>query len=194
MSEDDVPDVFEDALGSKPATPSDMRRVTNFINRHAELCDRRDRLAEEINSIKQEIWSIEYRDLPSLMSEIGQKQAGTEKGYVEVVTDVEAKLPSADPARRAAALKWLKENKHDGLIKSLLTVAVGRGDLEEAEELAKKINRESNKFRAVVAEDIHHSTYTAFARREVRAGKPLPMELLGIKAVTKAEIKKPKES
>jgi len=87
-----------------------------------------------------------------------------------------AKLPEEEAARQKA-FDWLEENGHSDIIKSLITVALGRGERSLAKKITDTLLQLGVSYQQSVS--VHASTLKAFIKHEIEAGHYVPYDLLG---------------
>lgn len=125
------------------------------------------------------------RVLPELMMEAGVKTLGLE---------AEGNLPAYDftlrnyaranvaaswePERRAAGFEALERAGAGDLIKTVLTVEFGRGEVELARDVQAQLSEEGRESR--LSMDVPHQTLSAWLREAIARGQELPpLELIG---------------
>jgi hypothetical protein len=109
-------------------------------------------------------------------------------GNHKVVTEpwIKATLP-VDPTKRKAAINFLIDNGHGGVVNYALEVDFPKGDAVLEQRILDAITAVDAKLRPHVTPSIHHSTYSAICRKLIQtSGKPVPKEILGIYVATKA--------
>lgn len=124
-------------------------------------------------------------DIPSLMAELGVQKLVLGTGEtITVALEVYAQIPK-DSKERAFA--WLEENGHGGLIKTEVSVAFGREELNEAKRLAMEIAERGRQ--VLLDRNVHAGTLKAFLKEQLAAGAPVPLEIFGARSVNMAKIK-----
>jgi len=132
---------------------------------------------------------IQEDDLPELMRELGLKEVALEDGSkVAVVDEVSCAITVE---RRPAAHAWLTSHGFGGLIKSAITIEFGRDEFEKAKTYVAEIEQ-LTEHRAELDEAVHPATLKAFLKEQLEAGTPLPTELFGMRAYSKAKLTMPK--
>lgn len=166
-----------------------LRELTSLCqqlrNAEAELED----LDQKWKDKKEEVRRISEDDIPSLMTELGVSKIALESGEVITVKgEVEASLPKEDVEKREAAFAWLEKNEHDGIIKTVVGLQFGRGELAQAKEVAKKLGDETGK-PVALERTVHANTLKAFVKERLAAGEAIPMDLFQARAFQKAKVK-----
>lgn len=134
----------------------------------------------------KDIQRLTEEDIPALMTELAVQKIVLESGEtITVGLEVYASIPAAN---KEEAFKWLVDNQHGGLIKTDLTLAFGREELDKAKALALKLSEEEG-LDPVIDQSVHANTLKAFIKGQLADGKPIPLELFGARSVQKAKIK-----
>lgn len=125
-------------------------------------------------------------DIPALMQELGVQKIKLDSGEeIKVELEVYAQISREN---KPAAFQWLEENGHGGMIKTEVTVAFGRDELEQAKAVAQSIAEQTGKD-AAIDRSVHASTLKAWLRERIKAGAVIPLELFGARPVNTAKIK-----
>lgn len=124
-------------------------------------------LAAEIDRYKSKL-------IPDAMG--GLKQIKTQSGAtVSVKEIIRASLPKDT---KPAAIEWLEEHGHGGLIKTEVSVSLSREERELAPKAIEALKAQG--FAAEVNADVHPMTLSAWAREQLEQGAELPAELISI--------------
>jgi len=146
-------------------------------------------LDEQWKVKKEAVRRLSEDDIPALMSELGVQTITLESGEkVQVRMDVEASIPKEDLEARARAFEWLEANDAGGLIKTIVAVQFGRGELEKAKEAAMIMRNETDK-EVTLDRAVHAGTLKAYIKERLAEGKPIPMEMFMARQINKAKIK-----
>lgn len=125
-------------------------------------------------------------DIPALMQELQVSEIKLETGEkIKVSLEVYAQISAEN---KQAAFEWLEANGHGGLIKTEVSVAFGRDELEYAKKCAEEISSSTGKS-AEIDRSVHASTLKAFLKERISSGKDVPLELFGARPVNTAKIK-----
>jgi len=142
----------------------------------------------EIAVQKKELRLMAEVEIPEMMMEMEIEEIKTKSGNkVTLETFYNAKIP-AD--KEADAFAFLEETNNDGIIKSKVECAFGKGD--EEREIEKRVVEALMELDAPFTQKrgIHHSTLKAFVREQIESGKPLDLEMFGVYVGNKVKIRK----
>ena len=172
----DLPDV------DPPADTLDTIRakVAELRNCHLEAED----LEARLTAVKTALKHISQEELPTLMDEAGVRAltiaaSGNLPAYeAKLEPHIYANIPVGwDAAKRKDAFDWLDANGHGGLIKTEVTCTFGRDERTEAKQLHDEL--ETKGLQPLMKEAVHTSTLSAWLREEVKAGRSVPLEVIG---------------
>ena len=167
-------------------TPTNiLSQIASFVEQYQRLSTRRDSVSSELDALDDEIKQIIERDIPTLLDTNGLTTVTTTDGLKVVVE--EKVMASIKEANRYQAHAWLEETGNGDVIKTKLATEFGRGEIEFAREVAKRLEAELGRGVAV-AETVHPQTLSALVRELLRNGEAVPQELLGVTRVRKAKI------
>ena len=159
----------------------------------SELCQQmvaQDALVEHIEKRlkeeKQKLTDLRVGKIPALMVELGLKSLQLADGSeVRIKRSVSCKF---FPETRGDALEWLDANGFSDLVKREVGINFDRGQEEKA-SLAATILAEAG-FKPFMVKDVHHSTLSAWGRKQVEGGiDKVPPELFNINFFDMAEVK-----
>lgn len=190
---------FDLEADSKCAPMSDaLTRVTTMVKTMADAATLVEDLSTRLAAAKSDLKRIEQDDFPDLMRELGIADIKLEDGSrVEVVDDVHCGISEE---RRAEAHAWLTANGFGGLIKTNLTIAFDREEVDEARELAERLNEELEQD-VVLGEAVHPATLKSFVKEQLAseasptrnpALPKLPRETFAVFEFAKAKVTAPK--
>lgn len=132
-----------------------------------------------VTRLKQLREEIRIRQLPAQMFELGIDSLGVGNRVLEREPLIQASLPK-DPEPRAAAINWLVDHQHGGVIKREVVVALPKGDAATEHKVLAAIRAAAPGIEAAVGYDIHYQTYLALCKRLVKSGAVIPLKALGI--------------
>lgn len=133
----------------------------------------------------KEIQRLTEEDIPALMQELQLQKIVLESGEtITVGLEVYASIPAAN---KEEAFQWLVLNNHGGLIKTDLSLAFGREELDKAKALAAELAEKG--LEPVIDQSVHANTLKAFIKEQLKEGKEVPLALFGARSVNKAKIK-----
>ena len=130
---------------------ADAKALESEINADSvALAEKQDRLDK-----------ILKEHIPDIMDGLGLEDFKLKDGSKIVVKD-DIKCGISE-ANKPAAHMWLRENEFDGIIKTQVIVAFGKGEAEEAER-ARTALIEAGFLEATVNDSVHHSTLKSFVK------------------------------
>lgn len=131
---------------------------------------------------------LQEEDLPSAMKEAGLKTFTLDSGeIINIKPDFAVGIPSE---RREEAFDWLTAAGYGGIIKTEVTAAFGKGELEKAQKLWNELVKK--KYNVGIGREVHWQTLKAFVVESIRETRKIPMDLFGVVPTNKAIIKMPK--
>ena len=89
---------------------------------------------------------------------------------------------------RPAALDWLMQNGHGGLIKNEISLKFGRDEDERAQDTIASLQQRG--LSPSVKQGVHAQTLNAFVKVQLTNGKDLPSEIFGIYVGSRAKIER----
>ena len=168
-----------------PANYADMESV-RLMAMALESAKLRVTSAEaQLAGTKRDLAQLAEHDMPELLDSIGWEGC-TAGGHTYVVKDKTRANISKE--RSVEALQWLRDHGHGGLIKSVITVSLGRNKLVHAQHLSELIARFG--FAHSFTQKVDTSTLCVFAREQLEAGSDFPLELFGVYQQRTVEVKK----
>ena len=191
----------EDDVEADPTQPrdEDLTRVRDLARRLVSAQRELERLEAEIKAKREEVEIIAERDLPLVMLEIGLRDFTLAGGYsIKIEDTLEASIPTGartkDPEilarlmdKRAAWLKWLRDNGHDSIIKREVSMQFGKGQDVIAEKCAEEMSKTYPAGVLSTKESIAPQTLLKLVRNQLAAGTEFPPEL-GILQGHKAKV------
>ncbi len=156
-------------------------------------------LEEKVDALNAEIYELSAKTIPDKMMEARMDRIGLPEVGVDVrLKDwVRALLPKPDESgstrARDTATAWLDSHGYGSLIKTEVSAVFDKTERNMALSAAGKLREEFPDKPVYVKEDVHHMTYSKWAKERLEAGEILPMELLGVSAGKVAEVVKRKE-
>ena len=89
---------------------------------------------------------------------------------------------------RPAALDWLMQNGHGGLIKNEISLKFGRDEDERAQDTIASLQQRG--LSPSVKQGVHAQTLNAFVKEQLTNGKDHPSEIFGIYVGSRAKIER----
>ena len=184
---DELDELLADSQRSGP-TDEQLKSISALVLEHQSIKGRISRADDWMKDAKKRVEDIEANLLPEVLSAAGVESFKTAEGVViEVKPVVAGSIPVKDPAKKAAALEWLRKNGHGDLIKSEISISLGRGTEQlsaEVEKTLRKMGLEIEK-----SEGVHPQTLGAWAREMLAKAAKIPLDTLGIYVGRRATVK-----
>jgi hypothetical protein len=186
MSRDTPPAAVAGAVARGRRAPDDatLERVRDRLRELRDLEREQKDREHALRETGKKLNELRHRTLPELFSEVGIDRLGlVAEGNLPAYDASEAPFYHAniasdwEPARREAAFRWLDDNGHGDLIKTVITVQLGRDEHIRARELRDLLTARGYTFTDEKA--VPWNTLTAFVREQDQAGNTLPLEVLG---------------
>jgi hypothetical protein len=159
-----------------------------------------------LKAAKATMRRIAEDDIPSFMSELGVKEMTLASG--EKITVSDEVYVGISKENEEKAYLWLEENGSGSIIKTVLTIQFGKGELDRAVELANELKEKEtddgqSPLDPVLSRDVHAQTLKAWMKETLAAEAlklaegeeittPVPLELFGARPISLAKIKVPK--
>lgn len=126
--------------------------------------------------------------LPDAMASAGLSEFKLENGTVVAITD---DMSISVPKKNIPVVcKWLRDNKHEDIIKNQIEVPIAKGKDERAAELEKLLD--AAKFAFTRVESVHSGTLKALLKEQRAKGVELDLKLFGAYEWRRAEVTLPK--
>ena len=173
------------AAKPRSATPAQLDKIRDTMRKARELALEASSIEETLKAKKTEKYKLEHETLPEMFSQAGIDKLGlpAEKNMpaydAKLKPYYHANIAADWPLeKREAAFKYLIANKHGDLIKTAVTILLGRGD----HKLLKKIKQLLKPLKLDVSVDLSvpWGTLTAFVKEQTEEKKViLKLDLLG---------------
>ena len=178
----------EDADSKVDASDQGKAGIARLAARQSRHSDEISALEATLKEKKKELQRVEEQDLPEAMDAIGMSEFKLTDGTtISIKTFYNASIPGE---RKEEAFAWLDDNGHGGIIKTVVSVSFGRGDLEIARsflEFARGFNEAS--IDPELAQGVHWQTLRSFVKEQIEGGSALPLDLFGVYVGRKAHLK-----
>jgi len=152
--------------------------VTNLAEECQKLKDLEDRIKsadDNLRDLKAQADDVGSRIIPELLAEQRLTSLKLADGSaVSVKKEYRCTLPK-DEDRRAAAYKWLRDNKLEDIIKNNVFVTFGRGEDNKAKQLLNLAAE--NGFEPQQKSDVPWNTLTALFKERVESGLDMPSDV-----------------
>lgn len=191
--EDDFLDRLTDEANTVAASGDRLERVRTTAAQVRNLEMERTELEERLSAIKHQLQSLTERDLVKVMGEAGMTSFALEPDgnlpavTFDKVTYYSAKIPED---KEIEAFAWLHDQGHGDLVKTQITVALGMGDREIAQQVETAITEVGADYSSKLS--VHPATLKSFVKSEVEAGRAIPLDLFGAHIGEVVKIKKGK--
>jgi hypothetical protein len=183
---DDLPPVEQEQATLEVLT----RLAQESIELAAEISSDTVALAEK----QERLNKLERVRIPEIMDTLGIAEFKlTDGSVVSVKSDIKAGITIAN---QPAAFKWLEDHHFDGIIKTNVGLAFGKGEMERAKSAVDEL-RKAGFDGASIDRSIHSATLKSFVKERLedattKAEDALPMEVFGVFEFKFAKIKLPK--
>lgn len=146
-----------------------------------------------LKAAKEKERQLREEVIPGMFDELGIKKMTLEDGSTFSIKDDVYAAPPAD--RKSEMYAWLAEHNFDGIIKTEVSVAFGKGEIELAMKLMDDLASELGITDAKLDRSIHHQTLTAFLRERIadmdENAPKVDLDLFGARPVSVATVKAP---
>lgn len=176
--------------------PAQLASISKMVARVRALDATLKSLGDKIEAAAKERQELVTRTIPDALLDVGVREIKTAAGDTVVLKSVVAgSIPAQstaarDPAvmqLRNKALAWLRKNDLGDIIKTTVSVAFGKGEDKQAQQLAEQLRK--RKMAAELAEAVHPQTLNKILRERFEAGKPIPQDLFSLWTGNLVEIK-----
>lgn len=161
------------------ATLKELGDTLNGLNNQVILAE------EEVSKLKATRKQVAEELIPDLMNKVGLKLVQLEDGTkIKVDEFVDARIKDAN-----IAFDWLRETNNESIIKNQISVSLGRGDDDKAQEVMQLLKE--NDVEADLKITVHNQTLKAFCRDALdnpELAESLPREAFGIYQGKRAKI------
>lgn len=200
---DAVAQAIADASGGIAEVKDEVKlSISQLAVKQLQLQVKKAETEASLKRIDEELKKVSEYDLPNAMAEAGMRTFELLDGSKIAVKKVYA--ASVKVENRPEAFAWMRERGHDALIKTEVTVPLGKGAHDIAEQIIEELKERFPDYQVRLEESVHWQTLRAFVKEQVEAEElavnggetvedPLPRELLGVYIIDKAEIVLPKK-
>jgi hypothetical protein len=181
----DVPDYSDEV---QAPSPDAIKKLGQLAAKMGQLMLEKEDLESKVKGVAEELKIYAENLVPELMAEIGLTEIKTKGGLVvELREEVRAALPK-DEGKRSVAFQYLKDTGNDGLLTNEFVVNCGR-DPEVTAQVAQVLTSVPEGTTVEQSTTLNHQSMLAFLRRELKEGKPVPLEAFGAFVQKFAKIK-----
>lgn len=182
-------DYFDDIpQASGEVQAATLERLTALAVESKELGKKITEAEVALEELKAQQDRILMGHIPTIMATLGLEEFKlTDGSKVTVKEDVKCGLSEE---RKPAAFDWLRANQCDGIIKTAVSLAFGKGE-NEAVKKAMEALAEAG-FEPSVSETVHPQTLKSFVKEQLEAGTNIPLETFGVYEYKVAKIALPR--
>jgi hypothetical protein len=168
------------AHAESPASKDKLDAVRAKVKEARDIDFSIQSLNERLSLLSKRKQELVHNELPDLFQDakidvLGIEPEGNMPGYDTELKDFyHANIPEA---RRDEAFAWLDKNKHGDMIKTVITVELGRGDRKTAKAVEQALRKLEVSYSSKLS--VPWNTLTAFVKEQVEKGAVLPLDILG---------------
>lgn len=162
-----------------------VARLRDLIQAQVRLEDELEVAEAEVKKRKAALAKVAEVAIPELMA--GVEQIKLPGGWAVTVKPSLHHSIAGD--RKAAAHKWLNDNGHGAVVKSLVIVEFGRGSEEQRSALLNQLRALGHAPRE--DEWVESSTLKSLLKELLEDGVPFPMDVFGAYEQTESKVTRP---
>jgi hypothetical protein len=168
---------FEDEGEQKPPhEPATLERIVKLADESKELQRQIEDATVALAKLQADYDRIINGLLPGVMEELGLEEFKMQDGRkVEIKSDIKCSITEE---RKPAAWAWLEETQNDGIIKTAVSAAFGRGEMDEAKKAQAAL--EAIGVLASIDRSVHPSTLKSFVKEQLEKGTNIPLDTFGV--------------
>lgn len=158
----------------RPKSTDALAKLSRLADAQLEAQKNVARAEDELKARKDELTDIAETQIPELMESVGLEEYTTTSGVkISVKEKVRASILAA---HRGAAMRWLRDNGHEALIKREVKVTFGMGEDEQAQEAIAKLGDLPVEDKSAV----HPATLKKFVTEMLNSGSEVPEDLFSV--------------
>lgn len=158
------------------ATEDKMNKLRDLATKFVDLNREIENLEQRVKDAKSERFQLASSEIPNLMTDMGMKSFETITGAkIEIEDIISGSIPKE---RSEEAMKWLRENGHAGIIRNVIEISLPKGKDEKAQKILAQLKELD--IEAEVKDNVHWKTLTSWAKEQLKKGKKIPTEILGL--------------
>jgi len=151
-----------------------------------------DDLTSALKEETKKLNKIQFEDLPEMMNELDLISTEIEvDNQIFKLSKAEKYFASITRERKPFVIKWLRDNRHTGLIRNEIIAQVGKGKDNVAADVYAYIEKAG--LDVTREENIHTGSFKALVKDDIEKGKAVPMEELGVQRVVQATLREVKK-
>jgi hypothetical protein len=183
------------------STPKDLQQAVCYAEELRSIEAKQSALNCQLKDLGSRYDKIQLELLPDLLVAIGIKKFALESGdLIEVKDFIRGNIPTlsaiakaedldklALQERRDAAIKWLKDNNSESIIKNQVIALFGKGQAADAKKAFETLQAQG--YVVKQEEEINFQTLNSLLKAKLAAGVNVPVEPFGLYVGKKAELK-----
>lgn len=178
----------------EPNAPTERPKAT--LERLADLANEARTLEAEIAAAttaleekRADYDRIVRAHIPEIMGELGMEEFKLVDGSkVTVKQDIKCGLTEE---RKPAGFAWLRDTQNDGIIKTQVSLAFGKGEAKDAEKAVEALHA-AGFDNAATEDSVHPATLKSFVKECLENGVSIPLDTFGVYEFKLAKITAPK--
>lgn len=144
------------------------------LDKEAEIA----KLEADLEAAKKEYRELTWFTLPKMMEEAEMEEVVAKNGArIEVGEDIRAGITKANETK---AFDWLEKNNQEGMIKRQFTIEFARDEDSWADKFERDLRQRKKPLNVKRKKSVNPQTLSAWVRGELKDGKELPLDLLGV--------------
>lgn len=176
----------EDVASSQSRTPTneELQQLSTLVQSLQEQEQEVDRITEDLKKAKEKLQEVSMERIPNLFDQLGLSQIKLASGEtVEVRRTFAAHISQKN---WPAAVKWLRDNGHEAIVKHDVIVKLKKGEEEQHRSLIAQLNDDG--FSYADKESVHPQTLKAFVTEQIESGADIPMDTFGVHPVRTTKV------
>lgn len=154
-----------------------------------------EEMEDELKRVKERVRKLEEEEIPEAMDKIRMSEFTLLDGSkISVGKFIRASIAKD---RKEQVLQWLEDEGHDGIIKTEVSVAFGKGEYEIAQAFAQFVRGFNEKpVEPELGRDVNTATFkslmTELLEDAAKTNRELPLAMLGVFTGRKAKVTLPR--
>jgi hypothetical protein len=185
---DDTLDFLADAAPDAAPALRTFERIEALMQAYDAALLRVEACKRELQDAEAALRRVVEQDIPDYFLQANVQKLTLQDGrQVRVAEEIYCSLAGK---HKSPALAWLRETGQDGLIKTTVSVAFGKGEDAQAQAVAAML-RTTTPHAVELHEDVNTASFKALLRELRASGSPVPLETFGAHVTLQARITKP---
>lgn len=181
---EDISALLSEAAALTKPTLEGLGRASAMATEIESLEAQISELNAKAKMLGEKLTVLAERDMPALMDELNIKEFTLKNGRMVKIKPIY--IGKIDADHKDEAYAWLEKNGYGNLVKTSVEARFGMGDLDEAKELAEKL--EAAGYVINVGQSVHSATLGKFIKTMLVEGKELPEDLFHPNVLRRAQI------